>query len=68
MNKLIEVKMLTNGPNGGYRIGQIVQVDFARAASWIERGDAEIYTGETENAIAQMENIETATKPRRRRK
>jgi hypothetical protein len=68
MNKIVSVKMLTNGPNGGYRIGQIVSVDPARASAWIQRGDAEIYVGETEKAMAQMDNVETATKPRRRRK
>ncbi|MBU1067479.1 hypothetical protein KKE60_06805 [Patescibacteria group bacterium] len=68
MIKYIDVKLLTNGPNGGYRIGQVVKVDPARAYAWIQRGDAEIYVGETEKSIAQMDDIETATKPRRRKK
>ena len=46
--ELIKVTMLTDGPNGNFKAGQLKEVDAIRAADLIDNGDAKVYV-ENEN-------------------
>jgi hypothetical protein len=41
MAELVKIRMLTKGPNGNHRKGQILEVDPQRAAALVESEDAE---------------------------
>ena len=63
--ELIKVRMLTEGPNGNFKVGQVRDVDSIRAADLIDNGDAEVYVENEEKPKPKTKKAKSVGKAKK---